>query len=460
MDDHDLAKKILVELGGKENIAHFTNCVTRLRVTVKNRTEMDIDNIKQLDGVLSVIDRDSIQIVLGVGKVTKVAKEFETITGIHADSFETDQQDEFNLAKDTHKSYKEKQTTKIQQILQHIGNIFIPLIPGFASSGLILGIANILSSLADAGWISQAVVNSNWFELFHMIGGLLYGSLAVFVGINTSREFKGTPVLGGIAGLLLYAPELSDIGSLNLIGLHLSLQSSLGGLLGVIIASYLFAKIEKQVRKIIPDIFDLLLTPLITLALGSIVTIVVIQPIAGILMDGVTWVLVDVMLKTAGALGGFVLSSTYLPVVTLGVHHGLIPVHLDLIEKTGQTSLLPILSMAGAGQVGAAFAIYFKTKDKRMRKTVASALPIGILGIGEPLIYGVMLPLGRPFITACLGAGFGGAFLTIFDVGAISYGPSGISEIPLIGGNKHFLYILGLLIAYTAGGILTYFFWV
>ncbi|WP_085524549.1 PTS transporter subunit EIIC [Tuberibacillus sp. Marseille-P3662] len=458
MNNRELAQSILDQLQGKQNIASFTNCITRLRVTVKDRSNINLDSIKQLDGVLGVVDDETIQVVLGPGKVTKVANEFQEITGIEGDTLEDD--DEFDVASDTKASYKAKQTTKVQQLLRHIGNIFVPLIPGLVASGLILGIANIIMNLAnpDAGVLDPAILDSNWYQLLKSIGGLLFGSLGIFVGINTAREFKGTLVLGGIAGLIIYAPVLSDIETLNLLGFDLQIGTGIGGLLGVIIAAYMFVKIEHYVRKRMPDSLDLLVTPLITILIGSLITLVVIQPIAGWIMSGLTWFLVDVMLKLGGIVGGYVLAATFLPLVTLGLHQGLIPVHLDLIENTGSTTLLPILAMAGAGQVGAAFAIYFKTKDQRLRKTIFNALPVGILGIGEPLIYGVVLPLGRPFITACLGAGFGGAFLSLQNVGAITVGPSGLALIPLIAGGNYLYYIIGLLIAYIGGFILTYFF--
>src|SRR5699024_12613687 len=115
---------------------------------------------------------------------------------------------------------------------------------------------------------------------------------------------------------------------------------------------------------------------------------------------------------------------TYCIMCSLYVHQGMGPLRIDLIENVGSTMVLPNLAIAGGGQVGAALAIYLKTKYNRLNKTVSNALPVGILGIGEPLIYGVVLPLGRPFITACLGAGFGDAFLSLQSIGAITVGPS------------------------------------
>ncbi len=458
MNNKELAKVIVQNLGGERNIANLTNCITRLRIDLKSRNNIDLEAIKGYDEVLSVIDQGTIQIVLGPGKVTKVANEIHENTNITVDVEGEGDSSEFDLAEDTKASYKAKQTSSFQQLFRHIGNIFVPIVPGLVASGLMLGIANLILNMADAGLINQSVLESDWYNLLQSIGGLLFGSLGVFVGINTAREFGGTMVLGGIAGLLIYAPVLGDIGTLSLFGLGLSINTGLGGLLGVIIAAYLFTKIEKFVRNRVHDSLDLVLTPLITVMVGALATIIVIQPVAGILMKGITWFLVDIMLETGGVFGGFILSATFLPLVTVGMHQGLIPVHLELIEQFGSTTLLPILAMAGGGQVGAMFAIYLKTNSKRLKNTVASVTPVGILGIGEPLIYGVTLPLGRPFITASLGAGFGGAFLSFFSVGAITVGPSGIVMIPLIADNKYLLYTVGLLISYIGGFALTYLF--
>ncbi|WP_020008570.1 glucose PTS transporter subunit IIA [Salinicoccus albus] len=458
MNNKELAQIIVKNLGGEGNIASLTNCITRLRINLKSRDDVHLDVIKGYDEVLSVIDQGTIQIVLGPGKVTKVANEIHDSTRISVDVEGEADDDEFNIAEDTKASYKAKQTSRFQQLFRHIGNIFVPIVPGLVASGLMLGIANLILNMANAGMIDQAVLESDWYMLLQSIGGLLFGSLGVFVGINTAREFGGTMVLGGIAGLLIYAPILADISTLSLFGLDLSINSGLGGLLGVIIAAYLFTKLEKFVRNRVHDSLDLILTPLITVMAGSLATIVVIQPIAGILMDGITWFLVDGMLEAGGVFGAFILSATFLPLVTVGMHQGLIPVHLELIEQFGSTTLLPILAMAGGGQVGAMIAIYLKTKSQRLKNTVASVTPVGFLGIGEPLIYGVTLPLGRPFITASLGAGFGGAFLSLFNVGAITVGPSGVVMIPLIADGNYLLYIIGLVISYIGGFLLTYLF--
>ena len=157
---------------------------------------------------------------------------------------------------------------------------------------------------------------------------------------------------------------------------------------------------------------------------------------------------------TGGAVTGFILGGTFLPMVMVGIHQGLTPIHAELLSRYGVTILLPILAMAGGGQVGAAIAVYAKTKNKALRKTIASALPVGLMGVGEPLIYGVTLPLGKPFIGACIGGAFGGAVQAAYMVGAATIGISGL---PLAASTDNIpMYLLGLVTAYAAGFIATW----
>ena len=173
--------------------------------------------------------------------------------------------------------------------------------------------------------------------------------------------------------------------------------------------------------------------------------------------------------RNGGSVAGFVLGGLFLPLVMLGLHQALIPIHTTLIEQQGYTVLLPILAMAGAGQVGAAMAVYFRLPHNgSIRKTIKSALPAGFLGVGEPLIYGVSLPLGRPFITACVGGAFGGGFVGLLnqlgaEVGSTAIGPSGWALFPLLAGDKGLgemvaIYAGGLLVGYVTGFVATYYF--
>lgn len=193
MNNQELAQSIVKSLGGENNIASLTNCITRIRINLKSRNNVDLESIKQLDGVLSVIDNETIQIVLGPGKVTKVANAIHENTTIDVGVDDTGDDSEFDIADDTKAAYKAKQTSRFQKLFRHIGNIFVPIIPGLVASGLMLGIANLIMNLAnpDAGILDPAILDSSWYQLLQAIGNLLFGALGVFVGINTARELAG-----------------------------------------------------------------------------------------------------------------------------------------------------------------------------------------------------------------------------------------------------------------------------
>ncbi len=454
MNYKDSAEKILLNLGGKNNVQSFTNCMTRLRVELKDSSLVNVKEIKDIKGVLGVVEGEQAQIIVGPGHAQRLREAFGQISGISDNSEFNGENINFeSIADETKEKVKSKQKSPLQRGLKHVGNIFIPLIPGFVGTGLILAIANVWKI------IDPSIVGNSWYSLFAAAGMLLLASLNVLVGHNASKEFGGTPVLGAIAGGLIMAPALAGLPEqpLTLFNGFIKLSPNLGGVIGVIFAAFMFSYIEKKLRKIIPASLDLFFIPFLTILIGGIITIIIIMPIAALIMKFITWLLVDIMLNSWGAIGGYILAASFLPLVMLGIHQGLTPIHIQLIQTQGYTVLLPILAMAGGGQVGAALAILVKTKNKKLKETIKSALPIGFLGIGEPLIYGVSLPLFYPFITACLGAGFGGMVLAaVNNVGALAFGPSGILLVTLIANGKWMWYLIALLTSYLGGFILTY----
>ncbi|QQZ09278.1 PTS transporter subunit EIIC [Heyndrickxia vini] len=441
-----IAEGILEHVGGKENIRQLAHCMTRVRLQLKDSDKVNIASLKKVDGVMGVIDDETLQIVVGPGTVNKVSDVLSTMTGLKigevADADDLSFEEKAQLKK---ANIKKKNNTPLKNFLRKIGNIFIPLIPGLVASGLINGAANFA---VNAGVDKTSTI----MQVLLVLGSCIFTYLAVLVGWNTAKEFGGTPVLGAIAGMFLFNPGLAEI--------HIfgdALIPGRGGLFGVIFAAWLMVVIEKQVRKIIPNSVDIILTPLITVLIVAILSLFVVMPVAGLLSDGITSG-IKAILDIGGVVAGAILAGFFLPLVMVGLHQGLTPIHLEFMNQIGNTPLLPVLAMAGAGQVGAAIAVFVKTKNKRLRNIIKGGLPAGFLGIGEPLLYGVTLPLGRPFITACLGAAVGGAFQAIFHVAATSIGVSGLSLTMLIADNKYILYLIGIVIAYAFGFLFTYLF--
>ncbi|NNV00268.1 PTS transporter subunit EIIC [Geobacillus sp. DSP4a] len=441
--EQQMAATMLSHLGGKENIARIAHCMTRVRVSLRDPDQADIAALKRVEGVMGVIDDETLQIVVGPGIVNKVAAALCELTGLELGEVIEDGLED--IAERTKAKVKARQQTPLKRLLRKIGSIFIPLIPGLVASGIINGIANFAK---NAGVDPQ----TTWLQLLLLIGGGIFASLGVLVGYNTAKEFGGTPVLGAIAGILVFNPALADV---KLFGE--ALTTGRGGLFAVLLAAWLMAVIEKRVRQFVPNAVDIIVTPLITVLIVCLFTLIAVQPIAGWLSMAITTGL-KAVLDVGGVIAGAVLAGTFLPLVMVGLHHGLTPIHMELIQKLGSTPLLPILAMAGAGQVGAAIAVYVKTKNQRLRNIIKGALPVGFLGIGEPLLYGVTLPLGRPFVTACLGAAVGGAFQAVMKTAALGIGVSGLSLIPLIADAKYVTYFVGLVISYAFGFLFTYWF--
>jgi PTS system sucrose-specific IIC component len=435
-----IAEQLLEHLGGAANIITSGHCMTRLRVTPQDRSLVNMEAIKKTEGVLGVVEEETIQIILGPGAVNKVSAEFDKLLAASGD---------FDLkdAASKNKSEIDKKNAKpFKLFLRRIASIFIPLIPALVASGLITGITK---AIVQAGLLAA---ESQLAIILTVIGSGLFAYLGILVGTNAAKEFGGSPALGALAGILVINPAVGDIA---LFGENL--LPGRGGLIGVLFAAIFIALVEKQVRKFVPQSLDIIITPTIALLITGIVTYIVFMPVGGFVSDAITKGLLSV-LDVGGVVAGFILGATFLPLVVTGLHQGLTPVHLELINSIGDDPLLPILAMGGAGQVGAAFAIYFKTKKKSLKRAIGGGLPSGMLGIGEPLIFGVTLPLGRPFLTACLGAGVGGAFQAHFDIATIAVGVSGLPLTFLVHTNQIILFLAGLFISYAAGFIFTYLF--
>lgn len=458
-----LSDEIYAQIGGIDNVESLIHCMTRLRIKIRDMSKVNIAALKKIDGVLGVVEADTLEVVLGPGVNTKVAKIMNDEAGVKegesfpTNSYQANKSEVERKAAEVHAAHKASlKKTWWRAALQHISAIFVPLIPAFVGAGLISGVAGILRNM-----LTVKMLPASWnlgVTVLSMIASALFAYLNIYVGINTAKEFSATPGLGGIIGGIVYLPGIVAPVTIPNIFDGKPLAAGQGGIIGVLLGVWLLSYVEKFFHKHIADSVDIIFTPFLTILIMGLFTVFLIMPLAGwfsnSLVGAINWVL-----KVGGPVAGFILGLFFLPMVMLGLHQILTPIHLEMIQKMGFTPLLPILAMAGAGQVGAAIALWVRCrKNKQLVNMIKGALPVGILGVGEPLIYGVTLPLGRPFITACIGGGIGGAVVAAFgQVGAIAIGPSGIALIPLIANNMWWAYVIGLLSAYAGGFIATYF---
>ncbi|WP_037765240.1 PTS transporter subunit EIIC [Streptomyces sp. 142MFCol3.1] len=466
--DSITAEAILPLVGGPANVVSVAHCMTRLRLGLRDRSLVQEAALRALPAVLGVVADDATyQIVLGPGTVARVTPEFEALLtaapagapGVLATATPgppADSTAERLAARgaELKADRLRRNSTPVRIMLRRIADIFVPLIPALIGCGVVAGLNGLLVNL---GWLPGVTP-----ALTAIASGFM-ALIPVFVGYNTAKEFGGTPVLGGaVAAVVVYA----GVAGVTVSGTALS--PGQGGVLGALAAALLGTYVEKRIRGRVPDALDVLVTPTLTVLITGLVTLYGLMYAAGELATAIgtaaNW-----LLDHTGALAGLVLGGLFLPLVMLGLHQALIPIHTTLIEQQGYTVLLPILAMAGAGQVGAALAVYVRLRhDTSLRTTIRSALPAGLLGVGEPLIYGVSLPLGRPFVTACAGGAAGGAFVGFFSmlgdkVGSTAIGPSGWALFPLLNGSRGpalaaAVYAGGLLTGYVVGFAATYFY--
>lgn len=456
-----IAREIYENVGGPENVKKVIHCMTRVRMTIIDETKVDLAGLKAIKGVLGVIEDETLQVVIGPGTVNKVAQAMVDMVGVKLGEPFPDTSDSLDeLMAKTKANAKEKynKPSKFKAVLNTIAKIFVPLIPAFVGAGLIGGLASVLSNLVTAGTLDLAT----WGQIItvlKIIQGGIFSYLAIYVGLNSAQEFGATPALGGVIGAVSLLLGMDPNAPLKNVFNGTPLSAGQGGIIGVIFAVWLLAIFEKRLHKFVPESLDIIITPTLSLLVIGLAEIFLIMPVAGVISSSLVGA-INFILSVGGGISGFVLGALFLPMVMFGLHQILTPIHLEMISKTGSTQLLPVLAMAGAGQVGAAIALWVRLrKDKEFVERVKGALPVGILGIGEPLIYGITLPLGRPFVTACIGGGIGGAVIgALGNAGAIAIGPSGVALLPLIADGKWWIYLCGLLGGYIGGFVATYFF--
>lgn len=467
---------LLVDLvGGRANVCSATNCMTRLRLRVTDPSLVREDEIRELEGVLALV-RDEpchLEVVVGPG-ASRAWAEACSALGIPAAAPKGSPVS----AASTRASWSENKRAvtsaqrqgRVGAMLKSFGEIFVPLIPGIIAAGICSGLASLVSQLCP-GYESDPVWGVVWNTL-SLVSSSFLTFLTAWAGYRAAEQFGGSPILGGMLGMTTSLANIDAIA--RLLGLYddaqplnAILRSGRGGVLAVIVGVWLLCKVERLLHRSMPSSLDAVFTPLLSLIVCVVPYVLVIMPAAGFVSSALVWGVNLICMNDSvvvRVIGGYLAAAVFLPMVAMGMHHGLVALYAIQIEALGYVTLYPTLAMAGAGQVGATLAIYLKARrcgNERLCDVIKGALPAGVLGVGEPLIYGVTLPMGRPFLTAGLGAGFGGAFAMAMQIAATSWGPSGIVAIPIMTSGPNgaavsmALYVVGLLISYAASFVIT-----
>ncbi|WP_314775580.1 sucrose-specific PTS transporter subunit IIBC [Cardiobacterium hominis] len=456
------AEAIIAAVGGKENIAAATHCATRLRMVLKDESKIDkaaVDAIPLAKG--NFLTAGQFQIILGTGTVNKVTAELLDLTGVKQVS--TQEAKDLGAAKGN----------LLQRFVKTLSDIFVPIIPAIVAGGLLMGLNNVLTA-HDLVIKGKTLIEAypQWAGLAEMINTFAnapFVFLPILIAFSATRIFGGNPYLGAVLGMIMVHPDLTNNYALaqatadgtlqywNILGVSIAKVGYQGTVLPILVCSWILAKLERSLRRIIPASVDLLLTPLLAITITALLTFTVVGPAtrdAGIAFtDAIQW-----LYNTAGVLGGAILGGLYAPVVITGMHNSFIPVETQLIAdiaNTGGTFIFPIAAMNNISQGAAAFGALFSTRDAKL-KGVASASGISaVLGITEPAMFGVNLRLRYPFYAALIGTACASAYITLYKTKAVALGAAGIPGIISIGAQYLTPYIVGMVIAFAVTFSLT-----
>ncbi|WP_430351303.1 sucrose-specific PTS transporter subunit IIBC [Thermoanaerobacterium thermosaccharolyticum] len=447
MDYMKVAKRILELVGGEENIESATHCATRLRMILKDENKVKQKELEKMDEVKGAFSSSGqFQIIIGQGAVNKVYEAMISGTNISRSSLS-----------DAKKAAMKKMNP-VQRFARMLSNIFVPIIPAIVSSGLLMGLLGMCKTF---GWVQG---DSGLFKLLNMFSNAAFIFLPVLIAFSAAKEFGANPFLAAVLGGILIHPDLQNAWTLgqgvkntiSVFGLNVGMIGYQGTVLPILIAVWVMGYIERGLRKVVPNVLDIILTPFLTLMLSGFVSLLVIGPAGRIIGDAIS-IGLQSFYNTAGVFAGIVFGGLYSSIVITGIHHSFHAIEAGLLANPsiGVNFLLPIWSMANVAQGGAALAVYFKTKNKKIKSIAPPAALSSLLGITEAAIFGINLRLIRPFIAAAIGGALGGGYVVLTRVAMTALGVTGIPGIAIVPQKSMLNYIIGILIAFGGAFIVT-----
>ena len=455
MDYRKTAQEIYDHIGKKENIISAAHCATRLRLVIGDNSKADKEYVENIEGVKGVFfAQGQMQIILGTGVVNKVYDEFIRIAGVSESS------------KEDLKKVAASRANPVQRMIKTLGDIFVPIIPAIVASGFLMGIMEALNFMVNNGFLNIDTSGSI-YTFAQLFSNTAYTFLPILIAYSGAKVFGANPYLGAVIGMIMIHPNLQNAWTVATEGVKatqkvwfglysVDMVGYQGHVIPVIIAVWVLAQIEKRLHKIVPTMFDLFVTPLVSVFVTGYLTLSIIGPIfvavENGLLNGIQW-----LIALPFGVGSFIMGALYAPTVVAGVHHMYTIIDLGQISKFGVTYWLPLASAVNIAQGGAALAVALKTKDQKIKSMAVPSALSACMGITEPAIFGVNLRFGKPFVMGCIGGAFGALFASVTGLGATGTGVTGIFGI-LLCLNNPVSYLLMFVIAFGVAFVLTWLF--
>ncbi len=429
MDYRKTAQEILDKVGGSKNIVSAAHCATRLRLVIADNSKADKTAIENVDGVKGVFEASGqLQIILGTGTVNKVFDEFISIAGITASS------------KAEAKEAAAQKQNVFMRAIKLLGDIFVPIIPAIVASGFLMGIMNSLDFMINNGFLNMDT-SSSIYVFANLFSNTAYTFLQILIAFSAAKAFGANPYLGAVIGMIMINPSLQNAYTVATEGVQqtqsvffglydIDMVGYQGHVIPVVIAVWLLSVIEKKLHKIVPEVLDLFVTPLVSVFVTGYLTLSIIGPIfvwaENAILGGIQW-----LLTLPLGLGSLVMGALYAPTVVTGIHQMYTAIDIGQIAQYGVTYWLPLASAANIAQGAAALAVALKSKDKKIKSLALPSSLSAFMGITESAIFGVNLRFFKPFIAGCIGGGCGALYASIVHLGAKGTGVTGIFGILL-----------------------------
>lgn len=447
MNNQDIAKKVIEALGGRENVNSVAHCATRLRVMVKDEGKINKEVIENLDKVQGAFfNSGQYQIIFGTGTVNKMYDEVVAL-GLPTSS------------KEDMKAEAAKQGNWFQRAIRTFGDVFVPIIPVIVATGLFMGVRGLLNALGmtlpeDVTIYSQILTDT----AFIILPGLVVWS--------TFRVFGGNPAVGIVLGMMLVSGSLpnawavasgGEVTAMNFFG-FIPVVGLQGSVLPAFIIGVVGAKFEKALRKVVPDVLDLLVTPFVTLLVMSILGLFVIGPVFHVVENYILFG-TKAILGLPFGLGGLVIGGVHQLIVVSGVHHIFNLLEVQLLAADHVNPFNAIITAAMTAQGAATVAVGVKTKNPKLKTLAFPAALSAFLGITEPAIFGVNLRFRKPFFLSLIAGAIGGGLASILGLAGTGNGITIIPGTMLYVGNGQLLqYLLMVAVSFVLGFVLTYMF--
>ncbi|MDY1036172.1 PTS beta-glucoside transporter subunit IIABC [Lelliottia sp. CFBP8978] len=418
MEYQALAKDILGHVGGKDNIISLVHCATRLRFKLKENQKADAEGLKKNPGVIMVVESGGqFQVVIG-NHVNDVWKAVRAEAGLHDDT---------PVAADENG----EKGNLLGRLIDVVSGIFTPFIGILAASGILKGL---LALAVVCGWLSP---DSGTYKIWFAASDALFFFFPLVLGYTAGKKFGGNPFITMVIGGALTHPMMIQAFEASqqtvavadaFLGIPVTWFNYSASVIPIIFAAWVSCWLEKQSGKLLPSSMKNFFTPLICLAVTVPLTFLVIGPVATwlsqLLANGY-----QVIYVLAPWLAGAAMGALWQVCVIFGLHWGLVPLMINNLAVLGHDSMLPMLLPAVMGQVGAALGVFLRTRDARLKMLAGSSVTAGIFGITEPAVYGVNLPLRRPFIFGCVAGAIGGAIVGLSQAYVYSFGFANIFTI-------------------------------